>query len=679
MRVRPSIIALSGLLWIVAQILAPFTAKSQQATLDRALSLQSTYPDSCLELLEQAFAEAGKKGDSMLMGKARNVSGTTNWFVGRYPEAMRFLEEALTIRKAIGDSIGLATTLNNIGLVHWKQGQMKKAMDSYLASMSLSELKHDTVGLARSIGNIGILYIELGDRKKGLDYYQRSLPYVQASGNQYLLSNTMNNIGLVHQEEGDHEKALYYLRQSRKLAEETENGFMMAQSINNIGISLKETGRYEEALPCFIESEEAYLRLGDTCSASEAIGNQGMLAMLMKQPDKAVMLSEKALKMARPCGELKVQLHACDVLYQIHLNRGESDLALRYHLMATAIKDSIDSNARMSEILGLDMNYQFARETAIRELEQEKELALAESRIKQQRQARNASIAIGALILIMLGLLYRNYRRKQQDNTALSALNAEIGRKNTAITDSIHYAHYLQQAVLPGTEEMERVLGPLQLLFMPKDIVSGDFYWLHEVDGIRLVAVADCTGHGVPGAMVSMVGIQGLEKAVVSSGLRTPSAILAALDQHLDRTFGHSAATIRDGMDIAVCAISGGAGTLTYSGANRPLWIFRHADGQIEEVKPLKRAVGGRSSTVPFADHTIQIEGSDRIILFTDGFQDQFGGPEGKKLGGRKMKELLCAHLAKEHPHRDDLRSQFEGWKGPEEQLDDVTMLIFGA
>jgi serine phosphatase RsbU (regulator of sigma subunit)/Tfp pilus assembly protein PilF len=650
---------------------------AQQSTLERALAVQSSYPDSCLKLLETAYAEAVAGHDSTLMGKVRNVSGTTNWFLGRYPEAMRFLQMALGIRRSIHDSVGIATTLNNIGLVHWKQGQMKEAMDAYLASMTISEQQHDTVGLARSIGNIGILYIELGDRKKGLEYYQRSLPYVQASGNMYLLSNTMNNIGLVYQEEEDHEKALYYLRQSRKLAEENQNGFMLAQSINNIGISLKELGRLDEAMPCFTEAKEAYLRLGDTCSASEAIGNQGMLHQLKGESEKAVTLSQTALTLAKPCGELKVQLHACKVLYEIYLRRGEHAQALRYHQLYSQLKDSINNNARMAEIMGLDMNYRFARETALRELEQEKELAIAEGKIRQQRQARNASLAIGALILGMLALLARNFRQKQKDNAALSALNAEIGRKNTEITDSIGYARHLQQAVLPGQPELERLLPKALLLFRPKDIVSGDFYWVHEVDGTRFVAVADCTGHGVPGAMVSMVGVQGLEKAVTTGALRSPAQILHALDEHMDRTFGHSAATVRDGMDIGLCAI-GPDGAVIFSGANRPLWIFRQLTGQIEEVRPVKRSVGGRSQSVAFIDHPVAVSAADRLILFSDGFQDQFGGPDGKKLGSRRMRTIICEALSAEDVKDVDLGAHLTHWQGHEEQVDDITLLMFG-
>lgn len=662
--------------WIIIFVLYGFMVMGQQANIDRAIALQRTYPDSCIIILQRALVEAKSKSDTALMAKAQNVIGTTNWFLGRYDSALVHLSRALALRKASKDSIGYATTLNNIGLVYWKKGDFKQAMESYLSSLAISEAKRDTPGLARSIGNVGILYTELGNRKKGLEYYELSLPYVMATGSSYLKANTLNNIGLIYQDEKNHVRALSFLRNSFEVASASNDDFMRAQSLNNLGISLRETGQQKEAMESFNQARLIYQNLGDTCSMSEAIGNMGLLYLRLGDKKKAMELSRDALTMAEPCEELKVQLNAYNALAEVSEMSGNYAEAIRYYKQFLKLKERLSLADLSAQITGLDLQYQFEREQALLKAEQDKELAIAESEIKRQRQARNAFMVIGALVVGLLVLLYVSFRQKNRDNRNLIQLNNEIKHKNDEITDSIRYANYLQQAVLTSRNELCEYLDQMALLYLPKDIVSGDFYWATEVEGQVIVAVADCTGHGVPGAMMSMVGIQGLERAVWGLGLRKPADILNWLDAHINSTFSHSATTVRDGMDMAICTITKAERKLEFAGANRPLLLFNKVDATLVETKPTKRSIGGLASNTGFVSHQMELAIGDRFILTTDGFQDQFGGMEGKKLGSKRLRETLVNTIVTSDSIEVGLAKAFSVWKGTNFQVDDVTVLI---
>jgi serine phosphatase RsbU (regulator of sigma subunit) len=279
-------------------------------------------------------------------------------------------------------------------------------------------------------------------------------------------------------------------------------------------------------------------------------------------------------------------------------------------------------------------------------------------------------------------------------NTEISEQKHVIEEKNLHITDSIRYAERLQAAILPKDEMFAKHFTDFHILYRPKDIVSGDFYWMESLPptpsqgggAICYLAVADCTGHGVPGAMVSMVGFQGLNKAVLEEKLTSPAAILQRLSDHVEEAFEKSGGSVKDGMDICLVAIDTKKRTVTYAGAHNALWILSskqelpHANLREEEngyrmfeLKADRRSIGGFMDAGSFTETTVELNEGDRLFLFSDGFADQFGGPQGKKMGSKRMRETvremaLSGNLVA-------LGAIFEDWKGKEEQIDDVTVI----
>ncbi|MEZ4922421.1 MAG: SpoIIE family protein phosphatase [Crocinitomicaceae bacterium] len=262
-------------------------------------------------------------------------------------------------------------------------------------------------------------------------------------------------------------------------------------------------------------------------------------------------------------------------------------------------------------------------------------------------------------------------------NKQLEHQKAEIEEKTNDILDSIKYAERIQTAILPTDESLNKVFdGDHFVLYKPKDIVSGDFYWADRFDSEAIFAAVDCTGHGVPGAFVSIVGFNGLNRTVNEFNLRKPGEILDKLAELVIGTFAKSESQIKDGMDIALCNINYATQKLTFAGANNPLVIVRN--GEILEFKANKQPIGEFQNRVPFNTHEIDLQKGDLIYVFSDGYADQFGGDKGKKFKGKALKELLLeiSKFEMKEQHRK-LNEAFESWKGGFEQLDDVC--LFGV
>lgn len=273
--------------------------------------------------------------------------------------------------------------------------------------------------------------------------------------------------------------------------------------------------------------------------------------------------------------------------------------------------------------------------------------------------------------------------------------NEIIEEKNKEITDSINYAKGIQDAILPHIDKVKENLPNSFILFRPKDIVSGDFYWMEEKDGTIYFTAADCTGHGVPGAFVSMVGVNGLNRSVNGYALRKPSDILNKLRDLVEETFKKR----KDGMDISLCALDVKTKELQWAGANNPLWIIRkkgqkplEVDGQpiepniddeiceLYELKADKQPVGAFDAAEPFTNHTVKLEEGDSIYVFSDGYPDQFGGPKGKKFMSKSLKKLLISLYEKDmETQQQVLNKNIEDWmeEGEIEQIDDIC--VFGV
>jgi serine phosphatase RsbU (regulator of sigma subunit) len=259
-------------------------------------------------------------------------------------------------------------------------------------------------------------------------------------------------------------------------------------------------------------------------------------------------------------------------------------------------------------------------------------------------------------------------------NVELKNANEVIQTKNEEILSSVQYARLIQQAILPSDEHLMDYLPHHFVLYLPKDIVAGDFYWIEILDDKILFAVADCTGHSVPGAMMSVMCSTALSRAVKEFNLSSPALILDKTAEILTESFAKSSSSLKDGMDLALCCFDPKKQQITFAGAQRPIWLFRQ--GELIEFKGDKQPIGAFEERQAFSEIDLSVEKGDTLYLFTDGFVDQFGGTNSKKFKSVQLKELL-QHIQNERlpVQQEQLLASFNNWKGSEDQTDDICFL----
>ncbi|MEZ4722176.1 MAG: SpoIIE family protein phosphatase [Flavobacteriales bacterium] len=318
------------------------------------------------------------------------------------------------------------------------------------------------------------------------------------------------------------------------------------------------------------------------------------------------------------------------------------------------------------------------------------EIKQKEEEAKERRRQLIAALAAISIIMVLAVFLLMSIRKQKAANRTITLQHDEIVQqkadiehqkeiveeKNKEITDSITYAKRIQEAILPPQKLVKEFLSNSFVLYKPKDIVAGDFYWMHPDGEWVYFAAADCTGHGVPGAMVSVICNNGLNRSVREFGLKEPDEILNKTRELVLQEFEKSEEEVKDGMDIALCALNAKERKLQYAGAQNPLWIIRNGATEVEEIKPDKQPIGQYAELRPFTNHDVELNEGDTVYIFSDGYADQFGGPKGKKFKYASFKELLVSvnHEPLEN-QRTIINERFEEWRGELEQIDDVCVI----
>jgi serine phosphatase RsbU (regulator of sigma subunit) len=287
-----------------------------------------------------------------------------------------------------------------------------------------------------------------------------------------------------------------------------------------------------------------------------------------------------------------------------------------------------------------------------------------------------ASIPDGTILpfILIIIVIWMFIKTRNDAEKYVAAQKAMLEHQNKEVTDSINYAQRIQKAILPSHRLIESYLPKSLVVYLPKDIVSGDFYWVEKKGNKIFFAVADCTGHGVPGAMMSVIGQNALNRVLNEFGITKPSEILDKLSLLVEESFSKSGSDVRDGMDISLCSLDTVTKKLEYAGANNAAYIV--SKGELKEIKANKQPIGRFESRIPFNNHEVDLNEGDVIYLFSDGIADQFGGPEGKKYKYKRVKELLLQNYNKSHSEqKNNIITEFVSWKGRNEQIDDVCLM----
>ncbi|MCX8079926.1 MAG: tetratricopeptide repeat protein [Bacteroidia bacterium] len=632
-------------------------------------------------------------------GEAVRAKGWDCYVKSDYTNALKYYENSLNIaEKHIGGSdknnINRAQKLRaavfgNMGVVYWNQGDYRKALEYFFRALKICEEFGSKRGQASNLGNIGLVFDDQGNYPKALEYYFRAFRMHKAIGDKTGQAVNLGNIGSVFHNQGNYLKALEYYFRAMELNEETGNKKDMAANLGNIGLVYYAEGEYKKALDYYFRALKIHEEIGNTQGLAVNLGNMGALYLKQKKYSTAEAYLKKARKFNKELGVIYFLKDVCLHLSDLYYQTGRYKEAYEYYKEHIKYRDSMMSEENQKALVQKEMKFNFEKEQALKEKEHQKKLEL-ERKEKEKQQIITWFVAAGlVLVVAFLGFVINrlNVTRKQKNIIEKQKKIVEeqkkiveeqkklVEQKNKDILDSINYAKRIQNAILPSNTKWKKNLPNSFVLYLPKDIVAGDFYWMEYANNFVYVAAADCTGHGVPGAMVSVVCSNALTKAVLEEKLTETDQILNRTRELVIEKLTNED-NIRDGMDICLVRIEKNRSFIQFSGANRPLYLV-NKDKSLTEIKPDKQPIGRYEESKPFTKQEIKLNENTWFYLTTDGYADQFGGQKGKKIGTKQFKELLCdiAGINDFEQQKEKLSSFFKEWKGNEEQMDDITII----
>ncbi|MGB3948947.1 MAG: tetratricopeptide repeat protein [Bacteroidia bacterium] len=624
-----------------------------------------------------------KKG----VANALNNIGLIHYKQGNYEKALSFHKQALDVRKSIDDEFGIAMSLHNIGVVSLERGDYEQALKNILASIEIKEKIGDKQGIIMSLNNVGIIYEKQGDTLAALANYEKYLKISIEGGDLLSTAYAYNNIANIYQYKKDFKKAREYHLNSLKIKEKIGDKAGVAMTYGNLGSVFFDENKIEEALKYYLQSLKICNEVGDTLLMINIHHNIANSYLKQQQIDKAYQNALTCLQYAQKLGSKPGLKSAYSSLYEIYEAQGDYKKAFDYYQLFANIKDSLLNEQSSKQIA--EMNVRYESEKKDKEL-LKKDAELNKQKIDGQRKKlqRNAFIVGFLLILILAIFVFRSYRQKKSANLLLQEKNQliEIQKqlvedKNLKITDSINYAQRIQQATLPSQDLIKKAFPQSFILFLPRDIVSGDFYWYTELPKNKghLIVVGDCTGHGVPGAFMSIIGNTLLNEIVNVKGIYTPADILTELNKGvvaLLNQSGDDSDTQDDGMDVTVVLYNPLTNEVDYAAANHISYLY--SKNKLVQLQGDIYSIGGMfgRTDLVFNSKHLKLDKGDMLYLFTDGYADQFGGEKNEKYTTTRFEQLFVEIKSLDtDTQKQQLTHTFETWKGINKQLDDVLVM----
>lgn len=590
--------------------------------------------------------------------------------VSEFGWALYFYQNALAIANKMENDSVKAYVKGEMAVVFRRLDDNGRALSLHFQALDWAEQSNDTALILRSYNGIGNVYLAYKSYHKAINYFNKSLKLLQ-NGFQNKLSEAINtnNIGEAWLELGNADSAIYYFKLSYSLNKEI--GSLLGQAIceNGLGdvhLNLKE---FPEAIEHYNKSIALNREIGNMIYVAWNLQDLGKTYLLLGDNKKAELYLKEGLAISKDIGSKSNIVEIETSLSHLYRKTGQEKLALHYLDEAMHYKDTITEEVSQMNSDGRIALYKTEK--------QEREILILKQRdeLNQLLINRHRWMLLGGAFTIVGVLVFSAYaiiqRRKNTRNIH------KIKEQNKNIKDSIRYAQKIQSAILPELEQLKCCVDDVFVYYKPRDLVSGDFYWHTKVNGLTVVAVADCTGHGVPGALMSMLGVAFLNEIVIKEEQIQPNLILDRLREQVivqlkqKGNFEDS----KDGIDLSVYVLNHDTLSLTYAGANSPIYIIRN--GELIHLKGDTMPIGYHPiKNSPFAASEFILHKGDCIYSCTDGYHDQFGGAEGTKFMVRSLKELLKEIYKKPmHEQKQILHEKLVQWQGEYEQLDDILVL----
>ena len=592
-----------------------------------------------------------------------------------------FASQTLAMAEEQKNESFMAAGYNQLGNVQNARGFPDIALDYFIEALKHAEMGNDQGRLAKINNNIGIVHYISGDLDQSLKYFKKSANLLIGLGDTLGAVFAFNNTGGIYISQKKHVEALAYFQRGYKLS--LALGDIHAESVllSGIGSTHAEAGDYDEAKAPLYRALELKNELGNKNSATHTLMALGDVYIAQKNLDSAKYFYSELLAVAQELELAEEQKKAYKALSDIHEQKGNDSKSLFFLKTYETIKDSLENQEKQSTISEIQAKYDKAQDQkTIEHLENIRLQHLADD--EHSNLIRSILIFGGLIVIILSVVIYSRLRNSRKQTRDLGIQKALVDEKNREVTDSINYAKRIQTAMLKSEERQSGNRFDNFVLFKPKDIVSGDFYWVEEEKDFVLLAAIDCTGHGVPGAFLTLLGTAFLNEIILKDEKLSPAQILNKLREKIIKELSQGEeGGSKDGMDMSLIKLYNDGRKAEWAGANNPLWIYRTGLNEIEEIKADKEHIGYSYSMTDFTNHEVELSAGDAVYLFSDGFADQFGGlqkgaEKEKKFKSRQMREMIVEHSDLDMTaQKNAFERVFEEWKGDIDQLDDVCMI----
>ncbi|MBA3682517.1 MAG: tetratricopeptide repeat protein [Bacteroidetes bacterium] len=599
--------------------------------------------------------------------------------------------------------------ISNFGSYFDNKGETDSAIYYYLAAIEIDRKTDHKISLSQSLEGAGKNFIELGDYNKALGYYNEALTIVQKENDLHALGRVYNSLGLFYRVQGDKETALSYYNKTYSIRTKLRDKFGIGEVLVNIaGVEpdlRKKLGSYRKSLAIMKTA-------GHKVAVASILNNMGGTYLELNKTDSALMYFNMALNIRRAISDKAGMSKSLYYIAKIMAQQKKYDTALEYAIESydlslvtknpgeiiittslikdlyltkkdyvnafkflsvyTLVKDSATNINKGKEFYRQKVKFEYEQKDFLRKEEEVRKDAEFKAKSRQQKIIIFSFLVIVIIISVFSYFLFARYRLTRQQKTIIETQKNEVDIKQKEILDSIHYAKRIQTTLLAHKDFIDANVPDNFVFFQPKDIVSGDFYWATKKDNSFYLAVCDSTGHGVPGAFMSLLNISFLNEAINEKNILQPNDVLNQVRSQLNKNMEGS----QDGMDAILVKfqIKNSELEIAYSAANNePVLI---SENKLMILPKDKMPVGKGERTDSFSLHLPEVKKGDTLYFYTDGFIDQFGGPRGKKFKSRQLNDFLLSISEQSMTTQHEmLQNKFAQWKGDLEQVDDICII----
>jgi serine phosphatase RsbU (regulator of sigma subunit)/Tfp pilus assembly protein PilF len=631
--------------------------------------------------------------------KAASSLANIYFFRDRYRTALNFAESGLDMAYEVNDKATQSNLLALICDIYTYMERYNLAIQYCVQSLKIKEEMDIKTGKEITLNTIGLIYQELGTYEKAQDYLFDALVLAKQNGEPYNIATTYSNIGNFYLAIGSVEKALESFRSAMKIDSASQDKTGLAYSFFDIGKVYKIKGAIDNALEN-LKKSKILAQEQNMPELQARIGLEiGEIHITKANFQNAIQELKNSVTIAQKINSSSILKDSYQKLSKVYDKMEDKNNALIYMKLFMLESERKYKEENIRSIAEIEALYNIEKK------EKEIDLLKKDNAIKElqadQRSFFIVTLSLGLLLLIILIIiLYNRNKLKNRANNALNQQNIAIqeqkeeietqkedlaetsnklSEKNQQITDSINYAKQIQDSLLPQLPTIKEVLPESFIYFRPRDIVSGDFYWFNQIEDKIAFALVDCTGHGVPGAFMTVLANSLLNQIVIETGITSPDLIVSLLDQKIQQNLHQQQLdnSNTDGLDIGLVLIDQKRMKLEYTGAKIPLYIYQNDD--LEIIKADRNSVGStQQSEKSFTKQEIPLKDGAMIYMSSDGFQDQFGGHENKKYMKSNFRKLLSKIGKKPiQDQQDYIENEFIKWRKSNSQTDDILVIGF--